>query len=732
MSERSPIQAQEGAPGGSGALTYAACGALGLAAGLGSYAAGIRSPIAALIVAWYATESLLLLSRALYPPPRKALLQVVLPRAAGTAIAFPVAYLLMSAWAKRIALGYLILIALEGAYRAAGRLAGWTAISAPPAGDAPAERDHAGRQLLGGRIAAAAVTVLLLVATLYAQGLHAVALDARVYADAFQPLGLYERLLDAAAGLLVDAARDQGGQARRAVDLLSEEELDAATRLALPEAWTEALLEQALASTFSWLEEDAPSSVPPVYAPVADLQHHLKLAVSYLFDRVAPRLPACAEGMSSEALCRPDDMSVAAFVAIHKPDALAMVDEPFTLVPAEIDFATAVTMSPRTFREPLALLSRAGEIAATADRVLLGSGWAALASYLLLLALSARSAREVLLWSGIALLGAGAGGWLLSWSTDARGTGSLPVRAIARAMPGGGGEVPDLLPLLATALGAVHARTWPVELASMAAGGLGIVVSMALPRRHGRWQLVPALRLAIAAVAALSLLWAAYLRIGERAYERAHAAYSDGQVRSALARYRVLLRAYPLGARRPFLSRAERDARACALAVEAADALHAGASDRAAASYEALLVGNPPVAVRDAAAQGLLAALQDGAAELRAGGVYERALDRLRLANEALGSRVVYEPMAGLYLEWGDALLADSDYEAATATYLRLRSDVASARQWQAAEERAADAYCVWQAALRDAGDEAGAAWVCDMLAEALPRMAEGCAGCRR
>ena len=99
---------------------------------------------------------------------------------------------------------------------------------------------------------------------------------------------------------------------------------------------------------------------------------------------------------------------------------------------------------------------------------------------------------------------------------------------------------------------------------------------------------------------------------------------------------------------------------------------------------------------------------------------------------EPVGSREVYEPMAALYLEWGDALLAEGDYEAAAATYGRIRYDVPSARHWRTAEERGASAYCAWQAALRSAGDGAGAAWVCDMFADALPRMVGGCAGCGR
>jgi hypothetical protein len=61
-----------------------------------------------------------------------------------------------------------------------------------------------------------------------------------------------------------------------------------------------------------------------------------------------------------------------------------------------------------------------------------------------------------------------------------------------------------------------------------------------------------------------------------------------------------------------------------------------------------------------------------------------------------------------------------------------MRYDVAGARYWQAAEERAADAYCAWQAALRGAGDEARAVRVCDLFAEALPRMVEGCTACGR
>ncbi|MFL7811923.1 MAG: hypothetical protein AB8I80_25015, partial [Anaerolineae bacterium] len=99
MSERSSIQSQDSAPGGSGASTYAACGALGLAAGVGSYAAGIRSPIAVLVVAWYTAESLLLLSRPLYPSWRNGVALLL-----GTAIALFLSYLLASGWTERIAL----------------------------------------------------------------------------------------------------------------------------------------------------------------------------------------------------------------------------------------------------------------------------------------------------------------------------------------------------------------------------------------------------------------------------------------------------------------------------------------------------------------------------------------------------------------------------------------------------------------------------------------------------
>jgi len=733
VSERSSIQSQDSAPGGPGTWAYAACGTLGLAAGVGSYAAGIRSPIAVLVVAWYAAESFLALARLLHAPRHEPLLRAVLPRAAGTAIALILSYLLASGWTERIALSYLILIALEGVYGAVRHLAGRNASSTASADNAPHEQERAGRRLLGGRIAAAALTVLLVIGTLYGQALRSVALDARVYAAAFEPAGLYERLLDAAAGLLVDAARDQGRQVRRAVDLLSAEELDGAARAVLPEDWTTAVLEQGLGSTFSWLEGGASSSVPPVTMPVGDLQHHLKLAVSFLFDQVAPRLPTCAGGVSSEALCRPDDMSVAAFVAIHKPEALDMVDEPFALVPAEIDLATAVTMSPRTFREPLAVLAQVRDDLAVAHRVLLGLGWAALAAYLLLLALSTYSPRAVLLWNGIALLGAAAGSWFLSWGMAASDAGSLPVRALARLLQGGGEEGPYLPSLVAAVLHAVHARIWSVELLGAAAGGASILTAVALPRGRGhRWQLVHALRLAVAVAAVLSLLWALYLRAGEQGYERIYASYREGEVHSALLRYQRLLRAYPVGVHATFLSRAQRDARVCALSTQAADALQAGVTDLAAAKYEALLVGNLPVAVRDAAREGLLAALQGEAASLSVEGAYERALDCLRLANEALSSRVVYEPIAELYLAWGDALLAGSDYGAAVATYNRMRYDVAGARYWQAAEERAADAYCAWQAALRGAGDEARAVRVCDLFAEALPRMVEGCTACGR
>ena len=58
--------------------------------------------------------------------------------------------------------------------------------------------------------------------------------------------------------------------------------------------------------------------------------------------------------------------------------------------------------------------------------------------------------------------------------------------------------------------------------------------------------------------------------------------------------------------------------------------------------------------------------------------------------------------------------------------------DPAESAEDSEAEERAADAYCAWQAALRGAGDEARAVRVCDLFAEALPRAVERCMGCGR
>jgi len=87
--------------------------------------------------------------------------------------------------------------------------------------------------------------------------------------------------------------------------------------------------------------------------------------------------------------------------------------------------------------------------------------------------------------------------------------------------------------------------------------------------------------------------------------------------------------------------------------------------------------------------------------------------------------------MTGLYVEWGKELADEADYLAAIATYRRIPQEVADPRLWTAADDYIVDAYCVYSASARAAGDVGWATALCREVSAELPSLAaERCPRC--
>ncbi|MBN1642746.1 MAG: hypothetical protein JXA09_16035 [Anaerolineae bacterium] len=715
---------------------------LALGAGAAFYAWGGRSVVDGAVVAWYVAETM----AQLYAPQRAVLAVYLLPRAVGTAAGLAIAALWAPGWVRPIPLTYLVVVALEGAAQVALRWTRPALLSQARAAlrcDRPRLQGGAAPGPVVGRVFAAWAFVLLAIPTLYAHGLRDVAADARTYATQFEALGLHDLILDMGGDLLLDAARGQGGEARRAVALLSEEDARLGAQIALPKAWVTAFLERTARVTLTWVQEGAGEGVPPIAIPVADLQRHVSEAVSALSDRAIARLPRCEAQLARGALCRPEGWSVAAHTATFKPQALAAVDAAFELIPAELDLSTAVTMSPRTFAGPLEALARAGAVVERVDRALFWARVGCLLATLAVLYASADSALAVLRWGGGALLVAGGGLWIASWSTAVLGVRSVPVYAATRALSDLDSEGVALLArALSATLGAVHRRISLLAVLAAACGALLALAGSALqPTARGgpnpgqqrqRWEGARAGRTLVIALALGALLSDGYLWLGERTSDRATAAYRAGDLAAARAGYRVVEWAYPLAVR-PYVERARQALGACERYSRAAEARAAGDYERAADLYASVLVGEPPIAVRTLVEGEWVASLTAWASALRAEGDLERALDRYRTVRDGARAREAsteaQRQMAELYLVWGDALQAEGDYRAAAATYARVRDEVAQPRAWLAAEERQVDAFCAWASALRQEDDAVQAAQVCQALREAFPN-ASACPAC--
>ena len=709
------------------------CWTLAIVAGIAAYVV-FNAPVAPVVIAWYALESLtvVLHNRA---PRRAAILAYAIPRAVGTAVALAVSALARLPWDQTIALAYVVLLVLEGLYCLllrvhGGELAANHESQAPPGH--PGARVPVWREMVSGagRVALAWLFVVILPLTLYAHGARQVVFDGRFYLDQVERLGLYEQALDPVGQLLVDAARGQGRDVRRAIALLSPDDVRLAAQLAMPQEWTVAFAEQVMGATLAWLEAGQGRSVPPITVPVGDVERHLEDAISVLFDQHAAVLPVCASGTPAGAsfACRPPEMSPAAYAAIVKPAVMAIVDESFGLIPGELDLSAVVTMSPRTFSKPLTFLAQVRRWVQLGDRLLIRAGIACLLALALLWLFCAVTIQRPLLWVGTALWVAGAGAWTASWTLSVLGATSIPMRLASRVLADPTHPVAVLgVRMLGGLARAVHARISRVELLIAGVGLLVAVVRLAIPGGIRRRTWLGAARVAVVAMALGALLWAQYLALGQRTSDRAGKAHRAGEVVEALSLYRALDRAYPFAVGDLMwqgLQECERYQAAVA-AYEAAD--YASAVRQ----FEALLVGNPVIAVREPAESTLVASLTAWAASLRQAGERERALDRYRYVRDAFRERDVQQRIAELYLDWGDALLAQGDYSGGIATYGRITYDVSHPRLWRDADEQRIGAYCAWQRSLRFAGDIEGAQRVCAELLAVYPAATEECGACR-
>jgi tetratricopeptide (TPR) repeat protein len=244
------------------------------------------------------------------------------------------------------------------------------------------------------------------------------------------------------------------------------------------------------------------------------------------------------------------------------------------------------------------------------------------------------------------------------------------------------------------------------------------------------------------ALALGSVLWTTYLGAGQQSYARALRAHRQGQLEQACVQYQPIERAYPFAVNE-FVQRIRQDRRECQLYLDAESAYQSGDYESAVQLYEALLLGNPPVAVRGTVQAHLLDALSRWGQALENAGERERALDRYRFIRvEDLDRRVrhstgqdsgihIHQRIADLLLTWGDEQLAAGDPQAALATYRRILGDSADPRMWELAEERMIDAYYAWSASLleRDLGEQA--AGVCLELSHEFPAVApDRCTSC--
>jgi tetratricopeptide (TPR) repeat protein len=724
---------------------------LAVGAGIGIYKWLSRSLVAAIVVGWYVYESVPPCALLFGVHRRQVALAYVLPRAASTAIAFALTYLVVLPWDQALVLTYVGTLVLEGAYRLVLQVLNVKALEEGRRTLAGA-RGQDDRTFGPGRavspwsggdhrlssvwmlltILFAALLILAFSLTLYAFGSRQVALDTRFYVSQYEELGLHEEVTSLASEVVLDMARQQGPDVRRAIALLSDQDVHLAEQMILPEQWTIAAIEQTLEATTDWLQADDDRRVPPISVALGDVERHLQDAVSMLLDRRLAALPLCRVGMAANAFCRPEEMSVVAFVATFKPEGLAIVDESLALIPAELDLSTAVTLSPRTFQGPLAALAQLRERIQAWDRALTWAGIGCLAAWAMLSWFCARTVRTWLLWMGGTTCAAGVGAWAVSWTLSIMG----PRPIWGQLLTGPLSDLPEALAVLILRalpgfVRAVHTLVSPWELALAATGLLMVLVgSIASPRPRRRLAGGDGVRVVVVLLALNLVFWPRYVDSGRRVYERAFTAHRRGEVDEATRLYRQVVRWYPFAVD-DFVAGARRGLRGCQRFQRAESLYQRADYTSAVGEYEAFLISNPVGAVRDLAERRLLDALYEWAGELGRSGAYERALDRYRFIQDAYRNRRVSQEMSDLYVAWGQGLQKEGDYPGAIATYRRLIYDVPSPRSRTLANEQIANAYCAWSASLHAGGEGERAATICDEFDQLLGDVADRCSACR-
>jgi tetratricopeptide (TPR) repeat protein len=713
---------------------------LALLAGGAVYLWVVSLPIVALLAFCYVFEIFLPIVLLFGPCQREVALVHVLPRASGSALAFVTAFFLFARWDQVLCFAYVLLLILEGLYRvvlresAPGLLYGACAALDAARGQgatAPAQEVRLAdwRAFLAGWCAGLLVLVTVLGGLAY--GTRQVLFDTRFYTAQFEGSPLYDELLRLGGQMIRDVARSQGTDVRRAVDWLSLEDVSLASRLILPREWTVAVVEQVLDATLDWIQSDTEQPVPPIALPIGDVERHIKGAASVLLDQHMAGLPICAPGMSERAWCRRENMSVTAHIATYKPDDMAAVDELFEMIPADLDLVTVVSMSPRTFEGLLGALDEVRLWTGYADRALGAMGKGIFFLSVSLYLLCAVAPRTVLRWTGATWLAAGLGMWGLSFGLTRLDGMALLEQYAGKQIA----ELPEqTIDVVSRGVDAlthqVHKLLAPWALALAGLGLVLLVVGLALPRARMRRARGEGVVRALAVCLAIGLLiWVQYPMLGHRLYERAFRAHREGDVDRALSIYRTVVHWYPFAVD-DFVPQARRGLRECERYAGAVSMAQAGEHEAAARQYEAFLVGNPAISLRESAETDLVAALYRWASDLEGQGMYERALDRYRYVRDAFSGRDADEKAANLLLFWADALLAEGDYAAAVSTLGRILYEVSGARYWQAADERRVEVYCQWQADLRASGELTRAAGVCRELLEAYPAAGAQCPDC--
>ncbi|MBN1933889.1 MAG: hypothetical protein JW934_04460 [Anaerolineae bacterium] len=686
--------------------------ALILTCGAGAVSAwALRSLVGGLLIGWYTWELIDAVLTVTRENSRRTLWVRLVPRLVGTPLALLVAWLLVAPLPATLALACLLLLVAEGIYRSIlrRRRPEWFA-AAQPVVERAVPAWHSWAALL-----CALILILLLPLTLYAYGARQTLADTRFWARGLAEWGLYEEIIDLVGEELPGALRQQPAPIRNAVRSLDEQTRREALVALLPRPWTEAVALQAVEATLDWLQADGAARVPAISVPVGDVIQHAKLALSIALDKTISALPICPPGIAASTQCRPTEMSVVAYTATTKPDALAAIDDLFAMIPPDVDLSTAVTLSPRTFQTMLTSLEQIRGGLRQFDRFL---RWAGLACALVWIGAwvfgEGKSAYAGMCWAGMALLVAGARAWDWSWLATA-----FPPALLAQTSWSLDPPLTELpLHALTGLTQSVYKQT--TLLAGLCVLGGLILILIGLKVKTGDSHRPGASMTALTVILALIVIaWYGYVSLGRTWYVRAVAFHRAGDASQAAHAYQSIAALYPFAVD-PFVERAHRGLIECQRDLNAQRAFDERDFRVAAQIDKALLTGAPAIALRERAEPRLIAALNAEAEALWEQGHYERAIDLYHLMIQGWDDRPAQRNLADRYLIWGKVLEEQGDYAGAVAIYLRATYDTTNARLWAEARARAGDAYCAWGQMLRTEGLDERAAQVCAAFAQAF------------